>query len=342
MTANTAEKNNSANRISTWDGWRGLAISLVLCGHFLDIEWLWEDRMGVDVFFVLSGMLMSTILFDKGISLKDFYIRRLSRVYPVLICYVVFIYSVASFYGVPFTYTEILSSLTFMRTYLPVEPGIWSTEVAIGHLWSLNVEEHSYLLLSILTLIVFSNRQIGILLLALGGTFILLGLYKYISLDVNQFKLYLIRTESAIVFILISAGYGVLKRQYHWAGNSILTISCLMLAFLCYINVFPLWMITTCSPILLSITVNHLDNIPRFFSWFLSLPALRYLGIYSYSIYIWQQFFFEYHWAIPLPMPFVSIIAITVGILSFYVVENPIRHYINTRYSKCPTYVSRT
>ena len=74
-------------RVAVWDGWRGIAISMVLCGHFYDIKWLWEDRMGVDIFFVLSGMLMSIILFDKRQSLKDFYIRRLSRIYPALLVF---------------------------------------------------------------------------------------------------------------------------------------------------------------------------------------------------------------------------------------------------------------
>jgi len=40
-----------SGRVPIWDGWRGMAILLVLCGHFYDIGWVWEDRMGVDVFF---------------------------------------------------------------------------------------------------------------------------------------------------------------------------------------------------------------------------------------------------------------------------------------------------
>jgi len=102
-----------------------MAILLVLCGHFYDIKWVWEDRMGVDVFFVLSGMLMSIILFEKRITLRDFYIRRLSRIYPVFFVCVVTMFALAFVLRADFSWKEILASLTFMRTYLPPEPGIW-------------------------------------------------------------------------------------------------------------------------------------------------------------------------------------------------------------------------
>ncbi len=325
-------------RVGTWDGWRGTAILLVLCGHFYDLEWVWEDRMGVDIFFVLSGMLMSTILFEKRLSLKDFYIRRLSRVYPVLLVYVTAIFGFSWLQDLNFSHSEITGSLLFLRTYYPSEPGIWSSEVAIGHLWSLNVEEHAYLILSILTLALINRKYIGILLLALGCGSVGLGFYYYSTLSIEDFRLFLIRTESAIVFIFFSAGYGLLKRRGEWKGHPVLPALCLCGGLLCYAEALPLWLIFSVSPVLLSIAVNHLDNLHKPLNWILTVAPLRYLGIYSYSIYIWQQFFYEYAWVYPMPKPLVSLLTIAVGVLSYHALENPVRKFINTRWSKNPTY----
>jgi len=325
-------------RINVWDGWRGLAIFLVLTGHFYDIKWLWEDRMGVDVFFVLSGMLMSTILFDKRLSLKDFYIRRLSRIFPVLFVYVISIYTLSWAQSLNFSSSEVISSLFFLRTYYPEEPGIWSSQVAIGHLWSLNVEEHAYILLSLLTFVFVNRKYTGLLLLLLGCGSIGLSYYQFSSLQPEEFKLHLIRTESAIVFIFFSAGYGLLKRQAGWVAHPTVTFLCILGAVLCYAEGMPVWLIFAVSPLLLSVAVNHLENLPKSLNWVLSQAPLRYIGIYSYSIYIWQQFFYEYSWAFPIPKLIVALLAIAVGILSYHMLENPARRFINSRWSANPTY----
>jgi len=333
---------HSASRVESWDGWRGLAITLVLCGHFFDIKWLWEDRLGVDVFFVLSGMLMSRILFEKRLSLKDFYIRRLSRIFPVLLVYVIAIYSISWLYSINFKIAEVFSSLFFLRTYLPAEPGIWDTKVAIGHLWSLNVEEHAYIILSLLTLFFVSTRRIAYVLLALGVLTILLSAYHYNNSTAEDFPLYLIRTECAVVFIFFSAGYGLLRRQQNWALPGWVPVLCVAVATLCYAQQLPLWLLFTVSPILLTIAVNHLDNVPRLANAVLTLPILKYLGLWSYSIYLWQQFFYEYAWAFPFSNILPPILSVIAGILSYYILENPTRRFINNRWSSNPRYLTST
>ena len=168
---------HASDRILVWDGWRGMAILLVLCGHFFDIKWVWEDRMGVDVFFVLSGMLMSVILFEKRISLRDFYIRRLSRIYPAFFVCVIAMFAIGFALSAEFSWQEVIACLTFMRTYFPAETHIWSSNVTVAHFWSLNIEEHAYLFLSALTLFFINRRFIAIgLLCVAAGTVVLLSL----------------------------------------------------------------------------------------------------------------------------------------------------------------------
>lgn len=338
MHGSIAEKTTGVIRINAWDGWRGTAILLVLCDHFYDIEWLWEGRMGVDVFFVLSGMLMSKILFEQRLSLKHFYIRRFSRVYPVLLVYIVATYAFSWSQSINFSPSEIVSSLVFLRTYYPATPDIWSSGVAIGHLWSLNVEEHAYILLSILSLLLINRKYVGLVLLGLGSGSIALGFYHYSNIPTEEFKLYLIRTESAIVFIFFSAGYGLLKRRAGWKCHPILTVTFLFGALLCYAEAMPIWLIFSISPILLSLVVNHLDNLPKLVNKILCFAPLRSLGIYSFSIYLWQQLFYEYSWTLPVPKFTVASLAVAVGILSYHLLEDPARQLINSRWSKNPTY----
>src|SRR5437868_7217872 len=77
----------SLQRQPSLDGWRAMAILLMLDAHFTRIGPLHlglsqAGRLGVDVFFCLSGLLMSRLLFEKRMSLGLFYKRRFSRVYP--------------------------------------------------------------------------------------------------------------------------------------------------------------------------------------------------------------------------------------------------------------------
>ena len=320
-------------RVLVWDGWRGMAILLVLCGHFYDIGGFWEDRMGVDVFFGLSGMLMSVILFEKRMSLRDFYIRRLSRIFPVFFVCVLAMFGAGVVLSVDFSWAEFFSSLTFMRTYLPAEPGIWDSGPTVAHLWSLNVEEHAYIFLSLTTLLFVDRRFIGFGLLVIGFGLALLGLYRYSQLPESEFRLYIIRTESAVVFILFSAGYGLLARYYNVSVPKAMPVVCLLLALCCYLDVAPLWFVSSVSPVLLALAVNHISDMPAFAKSLLSNSVVRYFGLWSYSIYLWQQIFFENAWRLPGGRFTAVLLAILTGVISYYVLEQPMRRWINNKWS---------
>src|SRR5271168_2582322 len=87
----------STSRIPTLDGWRGVAILLVLCNHILpqsNLSFLGVD--GVNIFFVLSGYLITTKLREERaqtgrISLISFYRRRFFRLMPSVWLYLAFL-----------------------------------------------------------------------------------------------------------------------------------------------------------------------------------------------------------------------------------------------------------
>ncbi|MCG6936848.1 MAG: acyltransferase, partial [Gammaproteobacteria bacterium] len=86
----------------------------------------------------------------------------------------------------------------------------------------------------------------------------------------------------------------------------------------------------------LAFTVNHLNLIPDVFKSALSFPPLRLLGIWSFSIYLWQQPLYYYgtkfHQAFLFAGPVLLAISIITGVISFYFIENPIRKYLNNNW----------
>ena len=74
---------SSTNRhIPYLDGWRGLAVAFLLLGHFFPVDGINFGTVGVHLFFVLSGLLMTRILFVQKVPLALFYQRRIARIFP--------------------------------------------------------------------------------------------------------------------------------------------------------------------------------------------------------------------------------------------------------------------
>ncbi len=321
------------NRIDVWDGWRGMAIISLLCGHFVNTPWVWEDRFGVDAFFVLSGMLISTILFEKRMNLRDFYVRRFSRIIPAFTLFILASFSFAILADIDFEAKEVVANLTFLRTYYPSSPHIWDTDVPVQHLWSLNIEEHAYIIMSLVSLFFIRKKQAGYVLLLLGIISIGICFYYYLN-DTTAPAWYRIRTESAVSFVFLSAGYNLFNHRINYSINAIIPVITLIGAFVCYLKIMPDWLSFSLSPVLLAFTINHLCEASRILRVVLELKIFRLMGIWSFSIYLWQQPFYKYNWIIPGPGILCLFLSIIVGFLSFYFFEQPVRSWINERWTR--------
>ena len=323
----------SMERIDYLDGWRGLAIACVLLAHFTRIQSFDFGRLGVNIFFVLSGLLMAKLLFVKRTPLKTFFERRISRVIPVFILFISTMYSIAYFRGKQVDTLEVLSTFTFFRTYYPVIPNIWKgLTVPTGHLWSLNIEEHSYVFMSILTLIVFIRKREGVAMLVVGIAAILTTIYYATHKNIAP-DLFELRTECAASFIMISAGYSLVKYKFTSFVSPVMPVLSLALAFCCYSTYCPhQWTAKIVfSPFLLAFTANHLSEAPKIMTKILCYRPLRLLGLWSYSIYLWQQPFNIGARRGHMYPAIAFVLAIVVGIISFYLFENPTRQWINER-----------
>jgi peptidoglycan/LPS O-acetylase OafA/YrhL len=320
-------------RVSYLDGWRGLAISCVLIQHFFIVNSVDFGRFGVDIFFVLSGMLMSNILFIKKVALMDFYKKRISRIFPVFFVFVTVVYGASYVFQLSHEHENYLYTLFFLRSYFPESPNLWYTGLPIGHLWSLNVEEHCYILLSIITLFGFLRGREYLVLILLGLLVILLHAlyYKYPHLTVKNYQ---IRTEIAASHLLLSAGYCLIKSKFEKYVFSWMPMLAAFIAFICYTHLVPSYFAALFSPFLLAFAVNHLDKVPDFIKSILSIRLFRFLGICSYSIYLWQH---PFYLMLNGHMPFLTVMAyliaaLTVGFLSFFLIENPVRKYLNDKW----------
>ena len=276
---------SSLVRVDYLDGWRGLAIALVLQAHFFNIPFINSGRLGVDIFFVLSGLLMGNILFIKRTPLPIFYKRRASRIFPAFLIFVIAIYSFGFIYEFDFTAKEVVSTLTFMRTYLPAGIGIWEASLPIGHLWSLNVEEHGYLIMSLLTIpLIFRTKAwIPLGFIALGTIAIHLAyIYKLFPSQSN----YGLRTECALTHLMLSASYCQVAHKIRKKIAPSMTFLVFCLACLCYTKIFPWWSSLLIGPFLLAFVVNHLSETWKVVKDILSHPVFRLLGIWSFSVYL--------------------------------------------------------
>lgn len=117
--------------------------------------WKRGGWVGVDLFFVLSGFLVSSLLFKEQIragtvDIGRFLIRRGFKIYPAFWCMLTFTLTVQNLQGTPPTKQSLFGELLFLQNYLG---GIWP------HTWSLAVEEHFYLGIAALFSIVLVFRR---------------------------------------------------------------------------------------------------------------------------------------------------------------------------------------
>jgi peptidoglycan/LPS O-acetylase OafA/YrhL len=329
VAAAAAHGSSELTRVDYIDGWRGLAIALVLLSHFGPKLPMDVGRFGVDVFFCLSGFLMSNILFAKRVPLTIFYKRRISRILPVFLLIVVLVYGIAWAVTGRARMPEFLYTLAFLRTYLPTAPDIWHTGLPINHLWSLNAEEHSYVFLSLITLLTIARGREWLVLIGSGLLSIAIAI-AYVHFPLVAPPSGGLGTEIVAAPLLLSAGYFLVRERTRPFVASWTPVAALFAAALSYTSLWPWWLGIVATPILLAFTVNHLSETPAVFRRLLALPAVRLLGIWSYSIYIWQQpfYFFKDHIA---PV-FGLILAVGTGVCSFYLFENPIRTLLNRRW----------
>lgn len=319
-----------SQRIDYLDGWRGLAILVVLVAHFGHLESTNIGLFGVELFFVLSGLLMARILYEQRMPIREFYRRRIARIFPLFYLFICTILTAEWIRGAHVGWKEALSLATFTRSYVGY---VFNDPFPVHHIWSLNVEEHCYLLLALIALSALLRRRAALTLISLSLlTFVAMGVHHLLQ---GHTRPYLFNTECAATALLLSAGYRLVHRRVQVPGWAPLLALALTPWF--YLPTTPgasalqLAAQLAIPPFLLAFAVNHLGASP---SWFLSLLRarwLRLLGVISYSVYMWQQPLylasdrFPWHSAV--------LCALLIGAASFYLYESPVRRWLNAHWA---------
>jgi peptidoglycan/LPS O-acetylase OafA/YrhL len=330
-------------RIPTLDGWRAIAILMVIVHHLgkavfaMGAERYWAQdptrfgTIGVPIFFGLSGLLITNLLLAERqssgrISLRAFYIRRCFRILPPLLIYILAVCAL----GLMASPAEIWSSFLFFRNYIPGSVGGLYT----AHLWSLSVEEHFYLLWPV-TLCVFLRWPkvlacTAVLALAFGvwgvADFHLHILHQVAPmLDMPQ------RSDLRMAALLWGACAGIiyqsevmrerarriLRLPVFWGILGLLAVS--------QVRTLPLASVWSAAliPAFILASATH----PNWqLSRFLETKPLVGLGRISYGLYIWQQLFLVPYWdKHPLPvvqnLPWSLIAPPICALASFYLIE---------------------
>lgn len=338
MSRPTSESRTSSTleRIDYLDGWRGVAILALLLGHFTvrfggASKLINAGRLGVELFFALSGLLMGRLLFVKRVAIPDFYRRRISRIFPALYAFLIAMFLWLTWSGRSPEPRALLSVVFLYYNYYASE---WHQVLPneYAQTWSLCIEEHAYVLLSIIAVLTRrmqlpASRIVGGLALL---SWLMAGLYTWLT-DWDYYRIFW-RTETRLSAVFISAALVCWMNETGrrlvrgWAWLLVCFAGLLLQA-----APVPDLVKYTLGSACLSIAVTHLSEAPELLRRSLSQRPLVWFGVLSYSIYLWQQPFKELRDRLSGPESVLA--AVLFGAASFYLLENPARRFLNDRWS---------
>jgi peptidoglycan/LPS O-acetylase OafA/YrhL len=318
------------------DGIRGLAIVIIVFHHFDYIGGKYFGGRGflaVDIFFVLSGFLITQILLsyrDRGIKLRKFYLRRVARLYPILLVSVV---GLSIYLRNDYQFldrTPAVTSVLYIKNFWP-----WGG--VFGPMWSLSAEEQFYFIFPV---ILFAGLR---LLKRKGFTiFVLLWLASVWTValissapDFNFnsdgiFNLVVFRPSIILVGTLIALHKDSLENLVAKHAKIALLLLPVLVYFTITVQFPPLAGLATGLLILaLSERVRMTSLIARGLHLIFAFRPLAWIGLLSYSIYIWHLpmiFFSSEHFTIQSVSPiwFFLVKLIAVSCVSFYLFERPV------------------
>jgi peptidoglycan/LPS O-acetylase OafA/YrhL len=304
------------NRIPALDGWRGIAIALVLFDHIQASilrrhisDATSTGYHGVALFFVLSGFLITSKLLEGPINFRRFYLRRFFRLMPAAWTYLAFLLLFSAVTRMHFTSgREVISCVFCFRNFLG-KMGF------AGHFWSLSIEEQFYLVWPLTLFLAGVARARWIALLGgiacavfrtlewarygpqfptgpsfLHSDWLLIGCFGALMLHDQRIRAGLTRVAPFLALPALCTFIYCMTTQSHLLAESF-SLSALLIA-------------TTLHP--RGLCARAVSGTP-----------ITWLGRVSYSVYLWQGFFLAQHqlWAyIATPV---------FALASYYFIESP-------------------
>ena len=332
------------------DTLRTIAVLPVIIFHF-NKHWLPGGFLGVDVFFVISGFLITLIMIKEmkaGVfSFKQFYIRRIKRILPVFFVVLTFVVIFSAFIFSPDAYsslskTAIASILFSANLYLSVAQGYFDPaqeEKPLLHTWSLSVEEQYYFIFPLLLLLLINKNwriQIGLFALFIAislffSFFSNFGLDKYYLPHLRAFEM-LIGSATA-VYMQQHSSQGSLPGEKYAGLASLSALVVLCVCFFIYTpetSFFP--GPAGIVPCLATAALLYFNSFNHSFKKIFQIKPFIYIGWISYSLYLWHWpviVFSRYlredkilplNWAV-----YLFILIFCLSVLSYTFIEQPLR-----------------
>lgn len=340
--------NKKLGYVPELDGLRSIAVFLVMIAHS-NIYFGDNGGIGVDIFFALSGFLITTLILEEkddfgSLNIRFFYARRFLRLFPALI----FLLIVTTIIILTFfkrywnVYSEELIASFFYVYNISWYWDFASQPFILYHMWSLGVEEQYYIWWPVLILIsskFIKEDEFTIFLLVSGG-----GIFCFRFILVK----YLFFNSIFMDSIFFGSILGLIRRNFslkYLISNYILIFSLFLLIFFSLINFSFISIILkdgyrgvfgvlTCLVIINIVSVRNNFFINRI----LRSKLFVFFGRLSYSLYLWHLVvfvifrnadFFEPYQRFVLKF----IISIILASVSYFLVEKKILKYSRNKFS---------
>jgi peptidoglycan/LPS O-acetylase OafA/YrhL len=324
------------------DGLRGIAVLFVILSH-AGIPGLTGGAIGVDVFFVISGFLITSIIVQEmgngNWFLLRFYERRARRILPALLfvivvitpfCWYLMLPDYLQNYGQSVTSTLLFSN----NVLLSLTGGYWQLDSSFKpllHTWSLGVEEQFYFVFPIFLAIIWrfgrSGQVIAIVVLGLISLCIAEFGWRYFP-DEN---FYLPTGRAWELMVGCLAAYASQKVQIWQKAAGSLGLIAIVMAAVLFSDQIPSPSIWILLPVIGTGLVLVCSS-PGSLCWrILTLPPLVWVGIISYSAYLWHQPLFALARVASLDPPatwvMLVLAALSLGLawISWRFIEQPFR-----------------
>ena len=341
------------------DGLRGLAVAMVLVYH-LRPGALPGGFIGVDVFFVLSGYLIGSLLLveageEGSIDLRRFVVRRARRLAPAMLLMLVALAVYGATWANPLELTRLreqgVATVLSVANWLFIAQGVTYTDVVAGasplrHVWSLSIEEQFYLFLPVaLWLLVRAGLRdlrrvvlIGALVLAALSA----GWSAFLSLDGASLSRTYFGTDTRAQALLLGVALGAVQlgrssgSARRWLMTASASFGVVLLAVFAWVGDEDAWfmprfgfLLVAAAAALLIAGVDHLGPLQRLLC---TRPVVG-LGLVSYGVYLW-------HWPVIVVLDsertglapgswslLVLQLAVTIALslASYFLLERPVR-----------------
>jgi peptidoglycan/LPS O-acetylase OafA/YrhL len=331
------ERSSSIKYRRELDGLRAIAIIFVVSTHTQLLSW---GSLGVDIFFVLSGYLITDVLLNlqsSPIRLKKFYFGRFARLFPVLTLYTL-LGSIVSFMLLRewFNFAQPLTALLQIKNFFKLSDSyhdVWA------HTWSLSAEEQFYVIWPFLLFLCINRLKRSYFLIFVTVYVFMAHMSLLIANNLwadllnrsfdygSQFISVIIRPSEILIGCIITLSRSFPRFIVLWLFA---TATCITVIF----GMSGYLAIALSTATLLAI-LEMSTSFSRALCWILSRQVFVSIGVLSYSIYLWHVLIYEVvfeYFGYALGIKFI-ILAITfvVSYISYTCFEMPLQKIINRK-----------